>query len=112
MWSSRSCQEGRILPRGCIKTYDCEQVFRCTEVSEGTKGSLVMSRFSKPKMQHISYIFDCMAVVSAPNPYMNMGLFPGTVLFTYHTKHERRRQSPQGDQAAYTAAGRPRSCST
>lgn len=42
--------------------------------------------------------------------YMNVEQFSGNVHITYHTKQVRGRKSPQGDQAACTAAGRRRSC--
>lgn len=52
-----------------------------------------MSSFSKLQMQ-----------------YVNLGQFSGHVHTVFHTKQVRRRTSPQGAQAAYTAAGRRHSC--
>lgn len=66
-----------------------------TPISEATKEFLVRSSFSKYQMQ-----------------YMNLGHFSGHVHIISHTKQEGRRKSPQGAQAAYTAAGRLHSCNT
>lgn len=72
---------------------DCKQILSI-HISEATKVSLSMSSFSK----HPNALYES-----------------GTIFrqCTHSLSHQtgKRKESPQGDQAAYTAAGRLRSCS-